>query len=500
MKNDSEFIKNNDRRDFLKQCFCLSCCGLWSLLNPFDQKKAFASLLPDLGDIDRTSVADDKIVELGQNIVNQLQASSKILDDYDSLYYLNELGNSLAYSYNPLQSAYTFLLIKDPQINAFALPGNYVCLHQGLINSTESEAELVSVMSHELAHLIQHHIFRNIAIADRNQLLAIAGTLSGALLIPFDPIGGVMLLTTAQGGAIQNMLSFSREFEKEADRVGQQIMYSANFDPYAMPAFFSRMQQSTKFNNNNNIAFLQTHPVTLERLSEAYSRAKQLEVKHYMRPDSIGFLLIKEKSRVGVMGPNQATVFYQSTIAAKRYNDINSQFYGLALSYFLLQDFGSSILAINQIKDNDVNSHYIILSLKIKQQIAIKDYNQALKMLEQARNYYSTNLGFYYENINLLISIKKYKEAEKLLKSCQDIYPNNVKLWQISSVLYSDNNINNQLNYHYSLAKMFSNKGNNKGAIDQYEQALKHLKSSTDIKMKAVINNEILKLKKIIDE
>lgn len=495
-ESEEEFVKDQDKRNFLKQCLCVSCCGLWAAMNPLGKFKAFANALPDLGDIDRTTATDAKITELGQNILHQLQTSNKLLDDYDSLFYLNELGNNLADSYNPVQANYSFFLVQDPQINAFALPGNYVCIHQGLINGTDSEAELVSVMSHELAHLIQHHIFRNIAIADRNQLMAMAGTLSGALLVPFDPVGGIMLLTAAQGGAIQNMLSFSREFEKEADRVGQQIMSNANFDPYAMPAFFARMQQATKFNNNNNIAFLQTHPVTLERLSEAYSRAKQLEVKHSMRPDSMSFLLVKEKSRISTMGANQAMVFYNGTISAKRYSDINSQLYGLAMCYLLLQDFNNSVNTINQIKDPDASSHYMVLNLKIKQQIALKEYNTAIRLLEQAHQYYSTNLGFYYEHINLLINLKHYKEAEKILKNCQDLYPDNPNFWQLSTILYSDSNNNNPLMYHYSLAKMMSNRGNSRAAVDQYNQALKYIKGNNNSGIKSNINSDLLRIKK----
>lgn len=493
-KNSPDFVKDYNKRNFLKQCLCLSCCGFWSLLNSNNSKIAIAqNILPDLGDIDRTKINDNEFHELGNNIINQLQFNNKILDDYDILYYLNQLGNSLAYKYSA-RKKYSFLLIKDNQVNAFALPGNYVCLHQGLIHTTESEAEIVSVISHELAHLIQHHIFRNVSISNRNQLLAMATTISGALLSPFSPITGMVLLNTGQAGSIQNMLYFSREFEKEADRVGQKIMYNSNFDPFAMPAFFARMQQINQFNNNNDIAFLQTHPVTLERLSEAYARAKQLKVKHYMRPDSISFLLIKEKCRINILGPKQAIIFYQTVISDKRYNNINIQFYGLALSYFLLGNSVKSVFYINKINNHEINYHYVILNLKIKQQIFIKNYNTAIKILEQSHNLYSDNISFYYQHINLLIEIKKYREAKKIIKHCQEVYPDNVKIWQLNSILYSNNNINNNLYYHYSLAKMIASKGNIKDAIDQYQQALKYIKSG-DNSMKYLINREILQLK-----
>ena len=430
----------------------------------------YSGNLPEMGDSDRSQLSPSDANFLGQQVIREIQNIGDMANDYDTLAYLDEVGANLV-SYSRLAGdSFKFYIVKDKQINAFALPGGYICVYNGLIYTTQSEAELVSVLSHEIGHVVQHHIFRNIAVYSRSQWLSIAGLLAGGLLAVVNPAAAMLAITGGQGIAIQNMLSFSRDFEREADRVGQVNMNDAGFDANAMPSFFKRLQATNKFNDNGAYAFLRTHPVTAERVSEGEARARLMQVK--MRPDSTSFLLIREKARIRQLSPPLAINFYQQAIKSKKYTSIDAQYYGLALAQLANQNIREASGALAKITSPDFINHPAVLSAKALILVAGKNYKQAASIYEKALDSYPDYKSLWLGQVDLYLNSKQSVKASSKLDSLGQTHPGDIDIWSRMASLYSDTGLNNQQKYLYAIGNQLYLSGEYRGALEHYQQAL----------------------------
>ncbi len=173
------------------------------------------------------------------------------------------------------QFAWNAFLIRDRSINAFALPGGYVGVHLGLIAGTSSRDELVSVMAHELAHVTQRHIARSMESSGRQSALGMAAMLLGMIAASRsgNPDMARAAITGGQAAMIQGQLNFSRDMEREADRVGHTLMSDAGFAPGGMAAMFDKLDKANRLNDAGNFPYLRSHPLTVERIAEAQARA-----------------------------------------------------------------------------------------------------------------------------------------------------------------------------------------------------------------------------------
>jgi predicted Zn-dependent protease len=172
--------------------------------------------------------------------------------------------------------AWHAFLIRDRSINAFALPGGYVGIHLGLIAGTPSRDELASVLAHELSHVSQRHIARSFESAGRQSTLGLAAMLLGMIAASRSGNADIAQAAIAGGQAamIQGQLNFSREMEREADRIGHQVLVSAGFAGSGMASMFDRLQSANRLNDSGNFPYLRSHPLTVERIAEARSRVE----------------------------------------------------------------------------------------------------------------------------------------------------------------------------------------------------------------------------------
>lgn len=253
--------------------------------------------LPNLGDAAGQVISPKQDKELGAYFMRQVRQAGMVLDDVETTSYLEALGHKLAiHSENP-GYGFTFFMVNDASINAFAGPGGYIGANVGLFLAAESESELAGVMAHEIAHVTQRHLARAFEAQERMSLPTTAAILAAILIgATADPSAGAAALTAASAAGMQRQINFTRANEKEADRVGIQTLADAGFDPYGMPAFFERLQKNSKLYGTRPPEFLSTHPVTTNRISEATSRAETYpKVKEYT---SLDFLLLQAKLRV----------------------------------------------------------------------------------------------------------------------------------------------------------------------------------------------------------
>jgi beta-barrel assembly-enhancing protease len=268
----------------LRQRVVATLCAL-SLLGPGALSPVGAqNKLPALGDTDSADFTVGSERKLGDEIMRAIHADPDYIDDPLLLEYLLTVWQPLVAASRSLGNitadidqrfAWQPFLVRDPSVNAFALPGGFVGVHLGLIAITATRDELASVLGHEMSHVTQRHIARSITGDSKRTLVSLAALVLGLLAAgrANSPDAMSAVVAGTQAGAIQGQLNFSREVEREADRVGFQVMTAAGFAPGGMAAMFEKMDASARLNDFGGFPYLRTHPLTVERIGEARARA-----------------------------------------------------------------------------------------------------------------------------------------------------------------------------------------------------------------------------------
>ncbi|TCV94617.1 putative Zn-dependent protease [Luteibacter rhizovicinus] len=246
--------------------------------------------LPDLGSSANALLSPREADEYGAGMLRQMHALDMVLDDALLDQYINDLGFRLVASSDRPKDKFSFFIVRDNQINAFAAPGGYIGVNSGLIAITDSESELAGVIAHEIGHITQNHLYRAFEDSKKNGPL-MALILLGAIAAGAGSHSGDAAPAVLMGGQsllMQRSINFTRKDETEADRVGIQTLANAGFNPEAMAGFFERMQDTMRTGAGASEdavpEFLQTHPVTMNRISDAKARARVLETQLAQRP------------------------------------------------------------------------------------------------------------------------------------------------------------------------------------------------------------------------
>ena len=201
----------------------------------------------------------EKEIALGKQLAEEVRRQSKVLDDPIVSEYINRLGQNLVRN-SDAKVPFTFQIVEGDQLNAFALPGGFIFVNTGLIEATETEAELAGALSHEIAHVAARHMTRQ---ATRSQLAQLL-TLPASILI-----GGWTGYAVRQGmgvGIPMTFLKMDRAFETEADYYGLQYMYKAGYDPTASVDLFERMLSLQKRKPGIINSVFSSHPPNGERM------------------------------------------------------------------------------------------------------------------------------------------------------------------------------------------------------------------------------------------
>ena len=218
--------------------------------------------------------------------------------------------------------------MNDRQINAFALPGGYIGVNTGLLLAAQGESEVASVIAHEVAHVTQRHIARILDQQKQSTVLSLAALAVAVLAARANSDLGAAATAFGQGAAIQNMLNFTRDHEREADRVGVQTLEGAGFDPRAMVTFFERMQRATR-------VYKGACPPTCAptRLRTSVSPTSRIGSKTPIGgADSLDFQLVRAKLKADLDPPNEARAFFEGSLTERRFLSEAASRYGLATS------------------------------------------------------------------------------------------------------------------------------------------------------------------------
>lgn len=288
--------------------------------------------LPEMGDSSSGVISLNEEQRIGTVFMREVRRSLPVLDDPESSAYLNSIGNRVASHSQDAGRQFSFFLVGDPSINAFAGPGGYIGVHSGLVLAAQSEAELASVLAHEVAHVTQRHLPRALEQSQRLSLPTLAAVLGSIILGAYDPQAGAAAMTAVQAGSVQARIDFTRANEYEADRIGMHTLADAGFDPHAMPRFFERLQQATRLSAGADVPdFLRTHPVTLDRIAEARDRASRLPPREHAPSTTFPFFAARLKVLTAT-SPAEAVRYFSDRLSGGGADAPDAERYGQALA------------------------------------------------------------------------------------------------------------------------------------------------------------------------
>ena len=383
--------------------------------------------LPVLGDTASGIISKQQEYELGRIWLKVFRSRVKAHDDPLMQIYLEQLLYNLA-TYSELEDPrLELVIVKNPSMNAFAVPGGVVGFHTGVFAFAENEDQMASVLAHELAHLSQRHFSRGAEAQRKTSALTLAGLLASVVLAA--TAGGdaaTAAVVTSQALAMDSQLRFSRAHEREADRIGLATMERANRDPGAVADMFEAMLKLTRYSGSRPPEFLLTHPVTEKRVSDARSRAMGTSMRQYQQNPQ--FYLMRARALVAMeLNTRNSIERFQAELKANTLR-ADAARYGLALAYFKANqlDRAREIMAGLVEKDpNNLTFHYSAIEIDI----ARKQYQQAISRLDKllARN--PNNYPLMVLKSEALWQAHQYDGADAVLTALSRMRPQDPMIW-----------------------------------------------------------------------
>lgn len=435
---------------------CLLLCAPWAAAQP----------LPELGDTSAAAISPGDERRLGENIMLEIRRDPAYLDDPEVADYVNKLGNRLAAHSDSARQKFEFFVVRDPQINAFALPGGFIGVHTGLILAAQSESEIAGVLAHEVAHVTQRHIARMINQQSQSQILSIAALAVAILAARSDSQIGEAAAAFGQAGVIQSQLNFTRENEREADRVGLQMLDGAGFDPRGMAGFFERLQRATRLYEGGAPSYLRTHPLTFERIGDIQNRIEQKPYRQVA--DSLDFHLIRAKLRAESGETGDAVAFFENSLKERKFLSEAASRYGLVASLIRAGDFGRARREIPALVKTDSP---IIATLVCRLADAAGETERALDCYQRARRAYPAYRALFDGHVAQLVRSRRAAEALQLIDTRLRSEPEDPRLYRQQAQAYAA--LGNRLQQHRAQGEAYVRTGELGAAMEQMQIALK---------------------------
>ena len=401
--------------------------------------------LPTLGDTsDLTTSAERR---LGDRIIRELYRDPDYVDDPVVADYLQEIWQPLliaAKARGELSAelderfAWEILLGRDRTVNAFALPGGYLGVHLGLVGVVATRDELASVLAHELSHVTQRHISRLITQQSKQTPLLLGAMVLGALAASKNPGATQALVVGGQALAIQNQLNFSRDMEREADRIGYGLMAPAGFAPQGFVSMFEKLQQANRLNDNGSWPYLRSHPLTTERMADMQSRIPPGAASAPGVPvqASSEHAMVAARARV-LSNPGVDTL--RQWISEPKGSGFQSQplprraaaLYAAALASSQLRDAANARLVARQLDDlvrQEAAAHRLARLLMAEIELAAGDASAALASMPEGNNARRPELVL---RTQALLRANRAADATQALQTWVATHPKDATVWQL---------------------------------------------------------------------
>ncbi|MCL2830464.1 MAG: M48 family metalloprotease [Betaproteobacteria bacterium] len=423
--------------------------------------------LPELGESAQTELSPQMEQRIGRDLMNEIMLKERTyIDDPEINDYLNQLGQRLVAASPDPTGNFNFFVLRDPEINAFAMFGGYIGTNTGTLLAAENESELAGVLAHEISHVTQHHLARQIALSKQQSLLGMIA-MGVALLAARSNAELAGAGVTAVGAAtVQSQLAFSRDFEREADRFGYETLEKAGFDPRGISDFFIRLQKATRVYENNAPVYLRTHPLTLERISDMQNRAQNAPYRQV--PDSLEFHLIRTKLRAQEGSPQEARAAFESALQSKKFSSEAALHYGIAATFRRERNYAAAQKELDWLSQHKIASPMIRL-LAAQTRADSGDAAGAQALFRAAHQRYPQARALSYGYISALLDDKKAQAALEFIESEQLIYRQDFRFHEFTARAHAA--LGHELQKHRALAEMAYLQGLLPAALEQLRMA-----------------------------
>ena len=422
--------------------------------------------LPDIGNPESSTISLAEERAIGELFMREIRSRVKLVDDPEVEDYVQSLGYRLVSQSDSQNFGFTFFIVQDGAINAFAAPGGYIGINSGLITASDSESEVASVVAHEIAHVTQRHIAQAVAAADRSSVQTIAGIVAAIIIGTQSPEAGQATAAAVVGSQMQQQLNFSRASEHEADRVGMQLLQNAGFDPRAMPAFFEKLQSASRYYQRPP-EYLSTHPVTTSRIADAMGRAEKFSYRQV--EDSLSYRLVRAKLRVLTeLDPKEAVDYFSKRLKSGSAESLAAAKYGLAIAY----DRAGRSQEANKLYRELIAEYPDRVSLRAalaENELRGGELNEGLRIYAESSELYPGNKILVKGYANALIQADQAKKALQVIDGYARIHSLDATLYKLRANAYQK--AGNPAESHIALSEHYYLNGEIGAAIHQLELA-----------------------------
>ena len=422
--------------------------------------------LPELGGPGDAAISPQVERRIGESVMREIRSRDpSYFDDAEVTDYLAALGSRLMQG--AARQDYEFFAMRDTTVNAFAMPGGFIGVHTGLIAVADTESELASVLAHEVAHVSQRHMARMLSQEQRMQLPMMAALAAAILFARSRPDLATAGALGAQGAAVQTALSYSRDFEREADRVGLQTLEAAGYDTRAMATFFEKMQRATRVSDDGTLpGYLRTHPVTVERIADAQNKAAAMPYRQHL--DSPEFQLVRAKLRSETGDARDAAAGFAAAVREGRYVSEGAARYGLASALARAGRVPEAQAELARVRKLGVESPMVEL-LAARVQRAAGDAPGAGELLAKARARYPYSRAVVYAHVASLQEAGRNEAALDTLAESIRMYPRDPRLYELRARTYAA--LGKRLAAHQAQGEAYALQGSLPAAIEQMQLA-----------------------------
>lgn len=422
--------------------------------------------LPDIGEPSGSVISPDQEDALGERLMRHLRQELLILDDPLLQSYIESLGARLVTHSDRPAGDFTFFMVNDPSINAFAAPGGYIGVNSGLMLTTENESELAAVMAHEITHVTQRHMARTYEAAGRYQLAAALAILAAVLVGGESDQLAQAAIAGGTAASAQMQIDFTRANEREADRLGIQTLAAAGYDPESMATFFERMQRTSRLYGERPPEFLSTHPVTTARIAESRSLAQSYNAKR--KSDQLNYELMRARLRVlGSDDPLRAQQFFERELQDAG-TPSQATRYGYALAQLNAGQGAEARKYAERLLEQDPDRiAYLILAARAA--LASGAQREALATFERALLNYPNDYPLTYFYAEALLQAGEPKQARAVLQNYMHNRTPNAAVHRLYAQAASA--AGQQAEAYRNMAEYYFLTGQTHAAIDQLTRA-----------------------------
>ncbi len=461
-------LEYKNKNMMLKHTRSIVCLCLSMALSTPSVSYANNIELPDIGTVAGSTLTIDQELIYGDAYMRMLRSSRPIVNDPVINEYIDTLGHKLVASADDVKTPFTFFMIRDRNINAFAFFGGYVALHSGLFLHAQSESELASVIAHEIAHVTQRHLARSMEDQARRSPATIAALAGSLLLAIAAPEAGIAALTATTAGNMQSQINYTRSNEKEADRFGISTLAKAGFEVKAMPRFFGRLADEYRYASTPPPMLL-THPLPEARITDSRERAQHYPAVNL--PPDLDYNLARARivARYAGIDSSAALDWFERMQSKSTAPELNVAFdYGKALVYIDSKQLDKAEPILKSLLKKDANNRFY-LDAMTDLYIDKSQLDNAQNLLETALKQTPNNAVLMVNYAHVLLKKENYPQAIRVLQRYTHDNPNDTNGWHLLSE--ANNRSGNQQEDLAAQAEILALRANWSKAIQLYTQA-----------------------------